>query len=104
MTKQLPQTLRVGANDYSVELTDTLTAADGFIGMVRYNETKILLQNAGLSEGKRLDVLIHELTHAIMYEAGFEEHEEDTVNRVGKVLTQVLRDNDFTFARGRVDE
>jgi len=45
-----------------------------------------------LSESRKEQTFVHELTHAIFYEAGVEEQDEDMINRVSLVLHQVLKD------------
>ena len=45
------------------------------------------------------DTFIHELTHAISNEANVELEEEEIL-RLGKVLYQVLKDNDLSFLKG----
>ena len=44
---------------------------------------------------KKKSVLMHELTHAIFFEAGFKQQEEDVIDRVSKILLQVIEDNDL---------
>ena len=63
-------------------------------GCCDYRKTEISILNE-LSDERKDDVLIHELTHAIFYEAGFEEQDEDMINRVAKVLHQVIKNNDW---------
>lgn len=48
-----------------------------------------------LSRQKKKSVLVHELTHAIFFEAGFKQQEEDVIDRVSKILLQVIEDNDL---------
>lgn len=91
--------IRVASNDYAVEVTPTLATAQGLCGLCSYGTNTISIAKG--IEGDRFNsTLIHELTHAIFFEAGFIDHEEDMVNRIGNVLHQVLRDNDFGFIRG----
>jgi hypothetical protein len=96
---------RVGGNDYKVETSSQLSPIYNQWGHCRFGDNTIQIAE-GLCESRRKDTLIHELTHAILFEAGYEAHEEELVNRVGKVLYQVLRDNDFDFIRngGEADE
>ncbi|GAF22774.1 hypothetical protein JCM19047_2544 [Bacillus sp. JCM 19047] len=63
-------------------------------GACAYPITEISILN-DLSDERRVDVFFHELTHAIFYEAGYEEADEEMVNRIGKVLHQVFKDNDL---------
>jgi len=95
MIDNLPKSFRVGSVEYSVSLTSKI-ATECLWGKISFGNALIEIAE-GLSEERLKNVLIHELTHAIFHEAGFIEHDEDMVNRVGNVLAQVLRDNDFGF-------
>ncbi|MCY9083673.1 ImmA/IrrE family metallo-endopeptidase [Bacillus inaquosorum] len=89
---------RVGGVDYSVETVPELNRLYNLWGQVTYQDTNIQIDK-GLSLSRVNNVLIHEITHAIFHEAGFMEQDEEMINRVASVLTQVLRDNDFGFIR-----
>jgi len=90
--------IKVAGNYYTVEVSPQVVAVTGNWGLCQYGDNTIKVAD-GLCENRQHDVLVHEMTHAIMYEAGFDDHEEELVNRVAKVLYQVLRDNDFEFLR-----
>lgn len=92
------KTFRIGSVDYTVELVPKLHHLYDLFGQVTYDDTHIQI-DADLSPSRINDVLIHELLHAIFFQAGFVEQDEDTINRVAHVLAQVLRDNDFGFMR-----
>ncbi|MBS4195355.1 hypothetical protein [Lederbergia citri] len=96
----LPKTIRVGAIDYSVEKIGGLSANESMWGRILYGSTVIELEGA-LNDTKLRDVFAHELAHALLFEAGYEDHEEEQANRVGKVLAMMLRDNDFSFMRDK---
>jgi hypothetical protein len=98
MTNLNERTFRIGAVDYTVELVPKLAHLHEVLGQVSYDDTNIQLE-ADMSPARCNDVLVHELLHAIFFEAGYGEQDEDTINRVGHVLAQVLRDNDFGFMR-----
>ncbi|WP_257008447.1 hypothetical protein [Shouchella clausii] len=74
-------------------------------GACTYQDTEISILD-DLSDERKEDVFFHELTHAIFYEAGYEEADEEMVNRIGKVLHQVFKDNDLNqykdFTKKRV--
>lgn len=86
--------LKVGGNNYDVLFTDVveLDGDKNYFGTCDYANNEIKVLNT-LSLGRQYSVLIHELTHAIFHEAGYTDHEEDTVNRIAIVLSQVLLDN-----------
>lgn len=94
----LPKSIRVGTNDYDIIPTRDLSSSESFYGVITYGNTRIRIEES-ISESKARDVLAHELTHAILYEAGYDDHTEEEANRIGKVLAMLLRDNDFGFMR-----
>jgi Zn-dependent peptidase ImmA (M78 family) len=67
-----------------------------YAGSCCYNESEINVLNT-LSDTRKEQVFVHELVHAILMEAGYDDHDEDQVNRIGIVLHQVLKDNNLKF-------
>lgn len=92
--------LKVGGLTYDIEFKE-LEADEGVqLGWCKRTQTLIEVNNHNISEQLQNQTLIHEMTHAILFEAGLElENEEDAVNRIGLVLHQVLKDNDFSWLR-----
>ena len=93
--------IKVGGMDYEVVFKE-LDSTDGVqLGWCDYAKSKIEINNHNVSEQKQKQTVIHELTHAIMHEAGvgFGDDEERVVNHIGLVLHQVLKDNDFSWLR-----
>ena len=89
---------RVGPVVYAVKESEGLHDYNGTLfGTVTYDDCMIQVERS-LSDDRKKNVIIHELLHAILNEAGYEEHDEELVLRVGNILTQVLRDNVDTFA------
>ncbi len=66
-------------------------------GYCDYEKQTIYIRES-LSEQKKKQVLIHELTHAILHEAGYKEQDEDLVNRFSIILHQVVIDNPDVFS------
>jgi hypothetical protein len=89
---------RVGSNDYTVVEIEGLMRKYELYGQVTYSDCRIELE-PDLAETRKHNVIIHELLHAALFEAGYDEQDEEQVRRLGNVLTQVLRDNDFGFMR-----
>lgn len=90
---------RIGAVDYEIkEVADLHDKGEELLGWVTYNDCLIRIDSA-LSDKRKRSVIIHELLHAMLYEAGYDEQDEEMVRRLGNVLAQVLRDNDFGFMR-----
>lgn len=91
--------VKIGGVVYTIEIVP-LVIVDGnrnCQGSVDYNLTSILLLDS-ISEERRKEVLIHEITHAIAHEANIDVTEEATL-QFAKVLNQVLRDNDLSEFR-----
>lgn len=65
-------------------------------GYCDYEQQTIYIRES-LSEQKKKQVLIHELTHAMLHEAGYKEQDEEMVTRFSIVLHQVLNDNSKLF-------
>src|SRR5690625_3146826 len=101
MSDKLPKSIRVGAIDYSVEEVAGLhDKGQELLGWVTYHDASIRI-DSDASMGRKKNVLIHELLHAILYEASYDEHEEEMVMRLRNVITQVLIDNYFRFMRDK---
>lgn len=91
--------IRVGAVDYNVKEVENLhDNGRELFGWVTYGDCTIRL-DAAMDKCRKEGVLVHEMLHAMLYEAGFDEQDEDMVNRLGNVLHGVLRDNNFEFLR-----
>jgi hypothetical protein len=91
-------TLRVGTADYTVKEVEGLQKKYDLYGQVTYDDAQIVVEPT-LCAQRKANVIIHELLHACLFEAGYDEQDEEQVRRLGNVLTQVLRDNDFAFMR-----
>ena len=86
--------VKVGSVNYTVEMLDVVEC-DGdknYFGLCRYKENTLQILKE-LEVSRKRSVFVHELTHAILHEAGFDDHEEDTANRIAKILHQVIEDN-----------
>ena len=93
--------IKVGGIAYDVEFKE-LDSTDGVqLGWCDYAKSKIEINNHNVSEQKQEQTIINEMTHAIIHEAGLDlgDDEEDVVNKVGLVLHQVLKDNDFNWLK-----
>ncbi|WP_436809875.1 hypothetical protein V4C49_10170 [Streptococcus dysgalactiae subsp. dysgalactiae] len=87
---------KIGGLTYSVEKASDLQGKDGNWGLIHYKTQQIKLDDS-LTEQLEDQTLIHEMTHGILVEAGYTDHNEDQANRIGLILYQVLRDNDFSW-------
>ena len=96
------ESIKVAGITYDVEFKELEIDEGMQLGWCKFAESKIEINNHKVSEQKQKQTLIHEMTHAIFNEAGIElEDEENIVNKVGIVLHQVLKDNDFSFLQDK---
>lgn len=65
-------------------------------GLTTYANSRISIKKR-LSIDRKKQTLLHELVHAIAHEAGFDDQNEEFVDRFSRVLYQVLKENSLTF-------
>ena len=96
----LAKSVKVGSVIYDVIEKDVIEIAGNknYLGVCDYSKTTIEIAK-NISDERKINTFVHELLHAILNEAGYEEYEEEFVERVASVLCQVLRDNDFGWMR-----
>jgi hypothetical protein len=101
----IPKKVNVAGVHYSVKEKTFIEIAHNknYLGLCSYNDTEIQVLDS-LSNERKKEVFVHELTHAIFNEAEFDEQDEEVISRVGRVLYQVLKDNDFGFLKDKVSE
>ncbi|MGD6898614.1 ImmA/IrrE family metallo-endopeptidase [Bacillus infantis] len=92
----IPNEVNIAGINYTVKEEANMNAHYNLLGQIFYTKGIIKL-DAGMSEERKERTFIHELLHGIFYEAGYEEQDEDMINRVGIVLHQVLKDNKLDF-------
>lgn len=94
----IPAKIIVAGIGYEITEVDTvvINGSTEYAGSIDYSNSEIELLKS-LSKTKKEQTLVHEVLHACFHEAGFNEQDEDVVNRVGIVLYQVLKDNDLSF-------
>ncbi|MGM0973398.1 MAG: ImmA/IrrE family metallo-endopeptidase [Bacillota bacterium] len=92
----IPDKVKVAGIEYQVKEIEDMEEQFDHLGQILYTRGLIKLDKS-LSQDRKEQVFIHELLHGCFYEAGFEEQDEDMINRVGIVLYQVLKDNQLYF-------
>jgi hypothetical protein len=95
---KLPKDVKVGGAVYTIKETEKLTDHHNLFGQVTYVDCEIELE-ANLPRERKEQVFVHEVLHAIFFEAGYEEQEEEEIRRVGLILHQFLKDNDLSFLK-----
>jgi Zn-dependent peptidase ImmA (M78 family) len=104
----LPKKIKVAGVNYKIEEKELspLSEIDKENGEFQMGwcikPTTTIQINSVMSKDKIKQTFVHELVHALMQESGLDsnlENEEDITNRLGLVLYQTLKDNDFSFIR-----
>jgi hypothetical protein len=86
--------LKVGGAVYTVHEIDGLVRKLNLYGNVDFSDCIIQIDSA-MSEERKEQTIIHEMMHAVHFEAGYnpDEQDEDMINRTANVLHQVIVDN-----------
>jgi Zn-dependent peptidase ImmA (M78 family) len=96
----IPKQIKVGAMWYQVNIVPDMHARQGLYGEVFYNNQTIEIAG-DVSEQRQLNVFLHELIHAILFESGdMTEQDEAYVRRFSNLLTQVFIDNEWSLMKG----
>ena len=96
LMKRLPATVRVGAHDFHILLLGpNAVIAEGKNGLFSSSCQTIEIGTTLPTRYAVVDVVLHELAHAIFWTGGLEDKddEERTVERFGGGLTGLFRDN-----------
>lgn len=92
--------VKIGGIVYEIEKITDLQGKTGEWGHIEYKTCRIALDDSA-SQQIEDQTLIHEITHGVLVEAGYINHEEEQADRIGKILYQVLVDNDFSWLKKR---
>lgn len=93
----IPKMVIVAGVEYAVNQKDVVIVdTDYCMGSCSEQDSEILLQES-VATRKKEQVFVHELLHACLFEAGYQEHDEELVKKVGNILYQVLKDNYLYF-------
>ena len=93
--------IKIGGIDYAIVFKE-LDSIDGVqLGWCDYAKATLEINNHNINDQKQEQTIIHEMTHAIIHEAGldFGDDDERVTNHLALILHQVLKDNDFSWVR-----
>lgn len=96
----IPSKLRIGGLDWTVEFNKERTDDDNAHGITHLRTQKIYLSPEDTVQ-KQEQTLIHEMMHALWWQAGLTEREgikkaeEELITSLSFGVYQVLRDNGF---------
>lgn len=97
----IPQylTFDIAGTKYTVKEVDGLRSKYNLYGQVTYYDGRIEV-DSNMSNDKTNEVIIHELLHAMLHAAGYDDQDEELVRRLGTVLYSTLKTNNFSFLKG----
>lgn len=96
ITMNLPEKIKVAGVHYEIELLKD----DENCGTCLF-DSLIIRVDPRLKTEKQQQVFIHEMLHAVFWEAGYQEQDEEMIDRVSRVLYQVLKDNNMNEIIGK---
>src|SRR5574337_721701 len=83
--------VKVGPLTYQIREVDHIEDQK-YAGMIYYTENLIEINKTTAEQHKPITV-IHEIIHAIMHQAGYQEHDESVIEALSYGLLQTLREN-----------
>lgn len=84
-------TIRIGGVDYDV-IEDPVLTDVRLCGQIRWLRCQIAIAPSVHPQAK-LQILLHEIVHGLLHNAGIDEQPENTVEAIAHGMMQVLRDN-----------
>lgn len=90
----LPERVQIGPTTYQVAVVEEL--ADGsaeLYGDIDYGKCRIRITAESDAQKQRV-TLWHEVLHAILYQAGMTDHDEQVIDALAYGITQALRENE----------
>jgi len=93
----IPEKIKVGGMMYETRIIPNLYKDRSIFGEVTYSD-QIIKIAGDVSEQRQFNTFIHELTHAILFEAGdMSDQDEAYVRRFSNLLTQLMIDNKWSM-------
>lgn len=97
----LPEKLTICGLEYTIRQDkDEYLDATGSLGEIIYEAQEIYIKSA-MSEERKVKILVHEVSHGIMFETGAITNgaDEATVNFISICLYQFIKNNDFEWVK-----
>lgn len=96
----IPAEIKIGTQIYSVRLdkNEYLEGAE-LLGQVEYASNEIRVKST-MPQARQHNTFIHELVHAMLYECGYTEfNDERLIRPLANILYQVIKENDLSFVK-----
>lgn len=88
--------VKIGATKYKVANLKVIDSAAQGVVMGEVDYPKCLITLLGpLNRARKEETLIHEVLHAIFFEAGYLEHNEEMVDRLTPFLYSFIKENNL---------
>lgn len=97
---EIKDTVQVGGMMYRIVVTEYFKSDDddrNLWGYCDYANATIYIRES-LDTKRKQQVFMHEFTHAVFYESGFSEMDEEVVQRLSLTLYQTLAGKAITFS------
>lgn len=96
----IPNTVRIGSVDYTVELSEKPVVFDykQCNGLIDFSQSKIVLDAKTLEQQQLEITFLHEVVHGMLHDRNLEEQDnEQLVEALAYALHQLIRDNPNLF-------
>lgn len=87
---KLPNEVNVSGINYRVSEVNQIEHDDANWGVTIYETHQIQIKKSLDKERKR-QIFIHEVLHAVFFESGYKEHDEEMIDRIGTTLAGALK-------------
>lgn len=94
---KLPNEVTVAGINYLVNQVDKIEHDDANWGLTIYESHQIQIKGL-LDDERKRQVFIHEVLHAVFFESGYKEHDEEMINRISTTLSSVLKKQDNSLS------
>ncbi|MEK3821383.1 ImmA/IrrE family metallo-endopeptidase [Cytobacillus sp. FSL W8-0315] len=94
----IPSKVKVAGIEYQVKEVEGNLEKFNNLGQINYFKGIIEIDDSMAADRKE-QTFVHELLHACFKEAGFDEQDEDMIDRVSAILYQVMKDNQLHFGK-----
>lgn len=92
---KIPNKVKVGGVFYTVRCCEATCLNDENFGVTVPENSEIILLNSERQNMER--TFVHEVLHALLFDLGYNDHDEETVDRLAGALYALIVDNPIIF-------
>jgi Zn-dependent peptidase ImmA (M78 family) len=100
----LPEKVNIFDIEYTIRQDkDEYLDANGSLGEILYTQQEIYIKS-NMTFDRKIKTLVHEVSHAIMFEAGALKSgtDESVINFLSVCLLHFIKNNDFEWVKGGI--